>query len=181
MRNYSTTIWTIWKTVKWFIFTLIIGLLPILLSYGLSFIMPSDMTFKKIIMDGGLLFFSLAIVSSMFADYYQSQEIFDIKSLINSLIIGIPFIVLITCIISFTLLYQKTEEQVDFNILTGIQLVILFMSFLYTILIKVSMLTSHQEMANRLFLLKKLTPKQLIYFVTIFSISHSSDRRNHKW
>lgn len=179
MRNYSTTIW---KTVKWFIFTLIFGLLPILLSYGLSFIMPSDMTFKKIIMDGGLLFFSLAIVSSLFVDYYQSQAIFDIKSLINSLIIGIPFIVLITCILSFTLLYQKTEEQIDqFDILTGIQLAVLLISFLYTILIKVNMLTSHQEMANRLSLLKKLTPKQLIYFLRIFSIDHSSDRRNHKW
>jgi len=176
MRNYLTTIW---KTVKWFIFTLIIGLLPILLSYGLSFITPSDITFERIIMDGGLLFFSLAIVSSMFVDYYQSQEIFDLKSLINSLIIGTPVIVLLICIISFTLLYQKTEEQIDFNILTGIQLVVLFMSFLYTILIKVSMLTSHQEMTNQLFILKKFTPKQLNYFLTIFSINRSSDRRNH--
>lgn len=168
----------LWKTFKWFILTLVVGLSPVLIPWGFSYIVQSDITFKKIIMDGALLFFSTTIVSSLLIDAYQSQEVPDIKSWAGILFFGTPILIIGTCIMLFALIYQRSDEQIiGFDILMGTQLAILFASFVYSVLIKFGILKTHQQMVDKLSLLKN--PK-VAYLTNIFLFNHSSKQGNKK-
>jgi hypothetical protein len=101
----------LFKTFKWFIFTLVVGLSPVFIPWGFSYIVQSDITFKKIIMDGALLFFSTTIVSSMLIDYYQSQKIPDINSWAGILFFGTPFFIFMVCLSFFSLVYARPRNK----------------------------------------------------------------------
>ncbi len=179
MTTYSMTTWknriaVLWKTVTWFILTLIVGLSPILISWGLSYIVQSDITFKKIIMDGALLFFSATIVSSVLIDAYQSQKVPDIKSWgAGILFFGVPIIIIGLCIFFFALVYERHDDKIiGFDIFIGVQLFLLLASFVYTVLIKFGIFQTHQKMLKKLSLLQN---QKLANLRNIFS----SNRGHH--
>jgi hypothetical protein len=78
----------------------------------------------------------------------------------------------------FFISLRKAEEQIiGFDILIGAQLADLLASFVYTVLIKFGMFSVHQQMINKLYLLKN--PK-IANLRNLFRFNHSSNKGNRK-
>jgi len=171
--SHSTIIWksrvdVLWKTFKWFIFTLLVGLSPIFIPWGFSYIIQSDITFNKIIMDGTLLFFSATIVSSLLIDYWQSQESINIKSWTGIFYVAMPTIIVASCIILFALNFERTGGQlISFDFTVGVQFSLLVASFVYAIGVKFSIFNTYQQMLYDSYLLNN---SKLVRVMTYFSI-----------
>jgi len=169
--NYSIITWkrkigVLWKTFKWFIFTLIVGLSPIIIPWTLSYVIPSDITFEKIVMEGTLLFFSATIVASLLIDYWQSQDSIDIKSWSGIFYVVMPICIIGGCIILFALNFERTEQVISFDFTVAIQIFLLFASFIYAIGIKFSIFTYQQMLYDSY----SLRSSKLVRVMTYFSI-----------
>jgi hypothetical protein len=181
MMNYSMTKWrnivgVLRKTFVWFILILLVNLSQVLIAFGFSYIVESEITFEKIITDGVLLFFSVTIVSSLLIDYWQSPEIPAINSR-RVLLFGMPALIIVICLILFALVYGRPEEQIiGVDILVGTQLAILVASFVYAVSIKFGIFSVHQQMVDRLSLLNRSS--KFIVFVSRFRLNHSSQKGN---
>lgn len=171
MKNWKTKVAILWKTFKWFFFTLIVGLSPVLIAFVFSYIIPPKITLQKVIMDGALLFFSVTIVSSLLIDYCLSEEKIPDKKPLRILFFGMPALIVFICIILFALTYERNTQPIEFDILIGVQLAILTASFVYTTFIKFGIFNVHQQMFDRLSVLKNLK---------LLRILHLFDKGNHK-
>jgi hypothetical protein len=128
-----------WDSFQWCLFTLLFGLLQIWIILGwylLSKLQLEETIFEQIIMGGALLFFSVAIVSSLTVDHYLSQETFSSKDF--SAFFLFPMVIIISSIVVFFSCFGKSSGEVNFELVVNAELIILFTTMLYAFGIKYS-------------------------------------------
>jgi len=134
---FFSSLTAIWKSFFWFVLTLFFGLLQIWLILLINnFILTTELFFEKFIIDGALLFFSIAIVSSLTIDYHVfSRGIFNWKDFSVFMFFLFPIAIVAFCVILFIVCYL-TPEQIDFESVFHAEIVIVTITFFYTIVVK---------------------------------------------
>jgi len=128
-----------WDSFQWSIFTLLFGLLQIWIIIGwylLSNVQLEETIFEQIIMEGALLFFSVAIVSSLTVDHYISQETFSAQDF--SAFFIFPMVIIISSIVVFFSCFGKSSGEVNFELVVNAELIIISTTMLYAFGIKYS-------------------------------------------
>lgn len=125
------------KGLLWTSFTVIFGLLQlwIVLANG-AVITTYNVNFDRIILDGTLLFFTSAVVSSICTDYYLGNKC-KLNKIASSIIYFIyPILVLICCVWLFSLNFSEHKNSLDITQIKNIQLTIIVSTILYAITTK---------------------------------------------
>jgi len=138
----------IWKSFEWSLFTLFFGLLQIWIIiawYFLSNPQLEETIFEQIIMGGALLFFSVAIVSSLTIDHYLAKTTFKTQDF--SAFFLFPMVIIISCIVVFFSCYGKSSHDVNFELVFNVELVILSITLIYAFGIKCT--TYHAARKNK--------------------------------
>jgi hypothetical protein len=128
-----------WDSFQWSIFTLLFGLLQIWIIMGwdlLSNPQLEETIFEQIMMGGALLFFSVAIVSSLTVDHYISQETFSTQDF--SAFFLFPMVIIISSIVVFFSCFGKSSGEVNFELVVNAELIIISTTMLYAFGIKYS-------------------------------------------
>jgi hypothetical protein len=137
MGEFSTK--AMWDSFQWSLFTLFFGLLQIWIIMGehlLSNSQSGETIFEPIMMGGALLFFSVAIVSSLTVDHYISQEAFSTQDF--SAFFLFPMVIIILSIVVFFACFGKSHVDVNFELVVNVELIILVTTMLYAFGIKYS-------------------------------------------
>jgi cytochrome bd-type quinol oxidase subunit 2 len=122
-------------SVQWSVFTLFFGLLQIWLILASNLVLKNqEISFEQIILDGALLFFSTAIVSSLTIDRHIKHKTFNSDEIIVFYLF--PFSLVLLCVWLFSLCYGKSVEEVDFKFILNVELVVLLMAISYGFIVK---------------------------------------------
>ncbi|RKZ91727.1 MAG: hypothetical protein DRR19_06415 [Candidatus Parabeggiatoa sp. nov. 1] len=134
---FLTSLTAVWKSFFWFVLTLFFGLFQIWLVLGINNLIPTnELFFERFITDGALLFFSIAIVSSLTIDYHVfSRGIFNWNDLSLFMFLIFPMVIVFFCVLLFTVCYLKSEA-ININHVFYTEIVIFTITFLYTIVVK---------------------------------------------
>ncbi|MEN8217112.1 MAG: hypothetical protein ABFS56_12240 [Pseudomonadota bacterium] len=134
---FLSSLTAIWKSFFWFVLTLFFGLFQIWLVLGINNLIPTNgLFFEKFIIEGALLFFSIAIVSSLTIDYHVfSRGIFNWKDFTVFMFFLFPIAIVAFCVIVFIVCYL-TPEKIDFDSVFNAEIGIFTITFLYSIIVK---------------------------------------------
>ena len=134
---FLSSLTAIWKSFFWFMLTLFFGLFQIWLVLGINNLIPTnELFFEKFIIDGALLFFSIAIVSSLTIDYHVfSRGIFNWNDFTLFMFLIFPIAIVFLCALFFTACHLRAED-IDINIVFYTEIAIFTITFLYTIVVK---------------------------------------------
>jgi len=127
------------RSIKWFGLTLFSGLSQIWII-GIIGLLSSNaffsVTIEEIFFGGGLLFFSIALTTSLAIDYF----IFEESSRFHNSYLVFAFILFSFCLIIYFMCYFQTKleeiEIIEIEVAAIAQLFILFLTAIYAILIK---------------------------------------------
>ena len=125
------------KSIIWSLFTVFFGLLQIWLIWANSFVLKDkEFLFGEFIMDGALLFFSTAIVSSLTIDHYLSERrpYLDIKTILAFILF--PFIIVFLSVWLFGVCYGRTVNEVELDFIIIIEYSIFTATLVYAFGIK---------------------------------------------
>jgi len=131
------------KSLTWLVFTVFFGLLfPIGLVWLDSYLTTQYFSFEKVLKDGTLMFFAMAVVASITLDYLLSNNVLDKwkKSTFwlcvdLSLFIIFPFLLFATCVALFYIPY-KEPKTIEFELLWKIESYVLLIVFFYGTIVK---------------------------------------------
>ena len=122
----------------WFGLTLFFGLFQIFLVWLISLLFPATpFSIEQICSDGGLLFFSMALISSLMIDYFLFRKAAQ-NFLQKLLFTFFPIVLFSICSVVFVMCHLQTQLKTPINteITMIIQLFILFFTAIYAVLIK---------------------------------------------
>lgn len=127
----------VFSSFLWLILTILFGLLQlwILLGYDQAnseFVLNTN----KLILDGVLLFFCSALVSSITIDYHFDKSVELPKWASGILFSFFPFIIVGLSIWLFTASYIIPSEKIELDFIKSINYIIVTMTALYTITTK---------------------------------------------
>ena len=138
------------KSSIWLFFTLFFGLFQIWLILAKSYVVISEVfPFEELVKDGVLLFFVTAMVSSITLDYILSKgpslnwNWFDVF-----MFVVYPFLIILICVSSFYVVYGEDVENININLLWGIQQLILYFTLLYAFIVKIYAFSECQIKTN---------------------------------
>jgi len=136
-ENFPNLIKVIFKSLVWVFGTIIFGLLQLWLVWGSS-LYDTTVTFtlEKFIIDGALLFFVAAIITSVTIDHLLSKKNTCCSVLEILLFIVFPFIILIFVVWLFAICYGKPIENLDYELIFATEVVLLIIAFIYSFFIK---------------------------------------------
>jgi vacuolar-type H+-ATPase subunit I/STV1 len=122
----------------WLILTLIFGLLQVWLVLVHSLIVKSKVfPFEQFVVNGALLFFATAIISSITVDYLLSKKTANyFKPFDVIMFIVFPLLILLCCVALFYMSYDEPLKNLEFELLCFTELAILVMTFCYAIFVK---------------------------------------------
>lgn len=123
------------KIFTWFILAVFCGLYPVWMFFEYQFIKNGDFFFEEVIMSGILPIFSTTIVSFVTLDYHIFQRKKSLP-LINIFLTLFPILIIFMSTFLFSVSYQHSLENVDFERLSEIELSLFFMAVIYTIFVK---------------------------------------------
>jgi len=128
---------SITKSFSWFTLTFTSGLLLSLVILLIHLFVPfEEDIYKKLVIEGGILSFSIAMVSSLIIDYYIfSQPFFSSECWNKTAFKTIPGIIIGACLFLFLLCYLKPNE-ITFEIMFYAQMGIFLSATIYAIIIK---------------------------------------------
>jgi hypothetical protein len=129
--------YSITKSFSWFTLTVISGLFLSLVIFVIHLFIPfEDDLYQKLVIEGGILSFSIAMVSSLTIDYYIfSRPFFSSERWNKTAFKIIPGIIIGACLFLFLLCYLKPNE-ITFDVMFYAQMVILLFATIYAIIIK---------------------------------------------
>jgi hypothetical protein len=132
---------TVFKSITWFALTLFFGLSQILFVVLISLLSPGiSFSIEQIFFDGGLLFFSIALISSLMVDSFLFRE--SVQDFRHKLLFAFfPIVLFSICSVVFVMCYLQTQlktqiEIIDLEVAVIAQLLILFFTAIYAILLK---------------------------------------------
>ncbi|MEK8020520.1 MAG: hypothetical protein VSS75_026950 [Candidatus Parabeggiatoa sp.] len=125
------------KSLSWVILTIISGLLLSLVILLIHLFIPFEgELYKKLVIEGGILSFSIAMISSLMIDYYiLSRPFFASEHWNKTAFKTIPGIIIGACLFLFLLCYLK-PNKIIFEIMFYAQLGIFLFASIYAIIIK---------------------------------------------
>jgi preprotein translocase subunit Sec61beta len=129
--------YSITKSVSWFTLTVISGLLLSLVILVIHLFIPfEDDIYKKIVIEGGILSFSIAMISSLVIDYYIFSRQFFRSERGNKIAFKtFPAIIIAACLFLFLLCYLKPNE-ITFESMFYAQMAVFLSATIYAIVIK---------------------------------------------
>ncbi len=124
------------RSVSWFALTSFFGLLQLwILLFSNAILKKPIISYNQLLTDGFILFFIIAIVSTITIDFLLSKLNFS-KFIVAFLFILYPMIIVIISSIVFCIFFQKSKCEIDFNSLETIELTLLTMAIIYTLITK---------------------------------------------
>jgi len=129
------------KAITWTCMTALFGLLQVWLILATSFVLVGESlstNFDKLFLDGALLFFSIAIVSSLTIDHHLSQRTFQSDLFDKFMFTFFPVMILIVCVWLFTTCFGKQENELNFVFVQILECFIFFMALIYGFIVKIS-------------------------------------------
>lgn len=127
------------KGLSWFVLTLFFGMFQVWLTLLLHIFVtsPFDSLFHKFILDGAILFFSIAVVSSLTIDYYIfSKGIFPWDWFNIFMFIVAPIIIVFFGSILFAVCYLTPTEKINFRLVFYADSIIFIATLLHTVAVK---------------------------------------------
>jgi len=118
------------------ILTIIFGLLQLWLVLGYNLVVIDNMiSYEEIFLEGFLLFFITAIVSTITVDFFLSDIIFS-RLIVGILFVLLPCIILFISVGVFCVIVSKSKSELDVQVIETLQLVLITMTVVYGISIK---------------------------------------------
>ncbi|MEK8015513.1 MAG: hypothetical protein VSS75_001510 [Candidatus Parabeggiatoa sp.] len=137
MTNLKSIFAPIEKSLRWFILTLVIGLSQVWVVFIAEF---GEMSLEQFIIDGGILFFSIVLISSLMIDHFLFSE-GTLSGFVKFMFSIVPICLILPSVALFISCYmapQKASSHLEF---IGIAQIIIFaITALYAILIKLDYL-----------------------------------------
>jgi len=137
MSNLKSIFAPIEKSLRWFILTLVIGLSQVWVVFIAEF---GEMSLEQFIIDGGILFFSIVLISSLMIDHFLFSE-GTLSGFVKFMFSIVPICLILPSVALFISCYmapQKASSHLEF---IGIaQIIIFLITALYAILIKLDYL-----------------------------------------
>jgi hypothetical protein len=125
------------KSLVWAIGTIVFGLLQMWIVWGHSiYVKTKVFPFEEFIINGSLLFFATAIIASVTIDYLLSRKIMVFTLLEGILFMVFPLVMIGFCVWLFSISYDETIKNVEFELIYSTEQIILFLTFLYGIFVK---------------------------------------------
>lgn len=117
------------KSVLWFILTLLAGLSQILVAVLISYLISVPVPWEKLVKEGGVLFFSIVLISSLAIDIHIFGKT-PRDPLINFLFSFFSFVIIGSCLIIYVVCYFEgnsylTNIKLDIALVTTAEWVIL--------------------------------------------------------
>jgi len=140
MKNFKLNFYQLIKCLMWFIFTLIFAFSQDWIAFLINFgNIDKQPIFQEFIRDGALFFFSIIIISSLTLDYFffrrcELNAVLDIWS--NVIFSIFPMIMILTCASLFYYFHEKPLDKIDIDALATMQLILVFITAVYSIFIK---------------------------------------------
>jgi len=128
------------KSSFWFLLTLFFGLLQSWIILGEGYLVnniPFDDEFENLFMNGALLFFSTAIISSLTLDYFLLRRVEYSKPVTGIMFVLFPTIVLILCISLFLIIHNLEPNSIKFDTVLNLELGLLTVTGIYAIIVKI--------------------------------------------
>lgn len=128
------------KSLIWTFLTTLFGLLQAWLVLATTWILIDDKSFdqqfEQLILDGALLFFATAIVSSLTIDHHLSQRIPHSDAKTSFLFVLFPVIIVIICVWLFSICYGKTVAEVSFEYVQNVEYGVFTAALIYGFIVK---------------------------------------------
>ena len=138
IKKTEKSVYPIGKSFAWFLLTLLFGLFQVLTIIAIHIFLPDKNLFQQVIIEGSLLSFSLAIVSSLTIDYHIfSKGLFHLNWARGLMFIVLPFGIFLSSFFLFILCYLEPEEIAkNIDTMRNAQITIFVVTFFYAIMIK---------------------------------------------
>ena len=122
----------------WVFLTMSFGLMQIWFLIGSSYIVK-DYQFNHdlFLLDGGLVFFSSALVSSITIDYHLYSKNSYNKIIDAFMFYFFPMLIIITSVWLFSIIFQKNISDVEIEVIKGLEYSIVTSSLIYSFACKI--------------------------------------------
>lgn len=121
------------KGVSWVFLTAMFGLLQLWLILGHNLVVKENiLTYNQVLLDGFLLFFITAIVSTISVDFFLSDLIFS-RLIVGLLFVLYPIVIMIMCIGLFYISLDKSQVELELNTIEAVQFTLITMTIIYAI------------------------------------------------
>ncbi|XLS30106.1 hypothetical protein ACJD0Z_04595 [Flavobacteriaceae bacterium M23B6Z8] len=121
------------KGFTWMILTILFGLLQLWLVLGRNLVVRKDiLTYETIILDGVLLFFITAIVTTISVDYFHSNMNFS-KRVVGFLFVLYPLLIILSSVSLFYMMLENSMDDLDFKTIESFQYALITMTVIYAI------------------------------------------------
>jgi len=125
------------RGLAWTAFSFIAGLIHVVLVILTHRVLKSaPFDFDALILDCALLFFAAALVAALTIDYFLSRNVLYSKLTIGFLFCFYPLAVLATSTWLFGICFGKAVADIDIAFVRQMQIILLFMTAIYTFFIK---------------------------------------------
>jgi nucleoside phosphorylase len=135
------------KSLLWFMLTLLAGLSSIWVAIVFSYLFSVPVPWEKLVKEGGVLFFSTVLISSLAIDFYIFREA-PRDRFINFLFSRVPFFVNVVSLIIYLACYFESNDYTDLrlniDLVTTAEAIILLVTAGYATGIKWYQLKSDQ-------------------------------------
>lgn len=113
--------------------TAMFGLLQLWLILGHNLVVKENiLTYNQVLLDGFLLFFITAIVSTISVNFFLSDLIFS-RVIVGLLFVLYPTVIMIMCIGLFYISHDKSQVELELNTIEAVQLTLITMTVIYAI------------------------------------------------
>jgi len=127
------------KGFLWFFLTLLLGfLLQIIIVFLIQKTLGNSFSFYKIILDGNILLFIIAITSSLCVDTYILGKNNNYKKTVffKMMYSVIPIIIICISAVLFSARYNKKIDEINNEFFLAAEITIFFITMIYAIIIK---------------------------------------------
>lgn len=124
-------------SIAWTVMASGVGLTQLWITVGIySLDKQSNYEFSATIRDGSLLFFIMAIITTIAIDYYFDQST-ELPRWVDGIIFFIfPFITGIFVTTSYVALHFLESESINYDLVSTIQMIAIVMTIFYALLVK---------------------------------------------
>jgi hypothetical protein len=121
------------KGVSWMFLTTMFGLLQLWLILGHNLVVKEDiLTYNQVLLDGFLLFFITAIVSTISVDFFLSDLVFS-RIIVGLLFVLYPLVIMLMCVGLFYIGLDKSPIELELNTIEAVQFTLITMTIIYAI------------------------------------------------
>ncbi len=127
-----------WKSFIWILLIILFGLMQLWLRICSSYVRKDILfSFEKILLDGVIVFFVTAIITTITIDFYFSKKRVYPKWAVGFMFGLFPCIIVLASAWLFGICLGQGNEVLNTHVIKSIEYVIITMSFIYSIAVKI--------------------------------------------